>query len=154
MVGMATFAAGLPGLIVGAVLLCFPEIVLTIAFGEYYAQAAPLLQMLAIGQIVCILTGPCENVLMMTGHQNKTLIVNIVAAFLIFAFGLFAIQNMGIIGLAITMCSITTAQNLFNWWLAKRLLGISTGFNVTYVQSMSPRALKQLISSKGKIHAH
>ncbi len=126
LVGLAATLAGIPGILIGIGFLVFPESVLTFAFGEYYAGGANLLRILAIGQIICIFTGPCEIVLMMAGHQNRTLIVNMVAAIAIFTLGPLGIIYFGMTGLAVTIATITSCQNLVNWFLAKRLLGIST----------------------------
>ncbi|MEM9943135.1 MAG: polysaccharide biosynthesis C-terminal domain-containing protein [Planctomycetota bacterium] len=153
MIGLATLFAGVPGIVAAVTMLCFPEAILTIAFGSYYSQAAPILQVLAIGQLVCILTGPCENVLMMTGHQSKTLWVNIASATLIVALGIPGIIYLGIAGLAYTMASVTIFQNLFNWWLAKRLVGISTRFDLSYCRLLTLSSLKQIIHSRGDFHA-
>lgn len=153
MVGLATFISALPGLCIGAFMLAFPEFILTVAFGEYYGQAAPLLQILAIGQLVCIVTGPCETVLMMAGHQNKTLIVNIVAAAAIILLGLIGIHWWGVFGLALTMGTVTITQNLFNWWMTYRLVGVSTGFNPTYFKFLHPQEINRIIANRGQLHA-
>jgi len=126
LVGLAATLAGVPGILVGFGFLLFPEAVLTFAFGEYYAQGANLLRILAIGQIICIITGPCEIVLMMAGHQNKTLLVNTIAAIAIFTLGPLGIIYFGMWGLAVAIATITSCQNLANWVLTKRLLGIRT----------------------------
>ena len=126
LVGLAATLAGVPGLLIGFGFLVFPEAILTIAFGEFYASAAPLLRILAVGQMICIFTGPCEIVLMMAGHQNKTLIVNAVAALAIFTLGPIGILSFGMTGLAVAISVITSVQNLVNWSLARRLIGINT----------------------------
>jgi len=126
--------------LIGIGFLIFPEAVLSFAFGEYYAQGANLLRILAIGQIICILTGPCEIVLMMAGHQNKTLVVNSIAAIAIFTLGPLAIIYFSITGLAIALATITSCQNLANWILAKRLLGIGT-----HVGAVDRQAIAQTI---------
>ena len=140
LVGLAATLAGIPGVLIGICFLIFPVAVLSFAFGEYYAQGADLLRILAIGQIICILTGPCEIVLMMAGHQNKTLVVNSIAAIAIFTLGPLAIIYFSITGLAITLATITSCQNLANWILAKRLLGIGT-----HVGAVDRQAIAQTI---------
>ena len=126
LVGLAATLAGVPGILIGIGFLLFPEVVLTFAFGEYYAQGANLLRVLAIGQIICIFTGPCEIVLMMAGQQNKTLLVNTIAAIAIFTLGPLGIIYFGMWGLAVAIATITSCQNIANWIIAKRLLGIRT----------------------------
>lgn len=152
MLGLATFASGIPGLLIGSILLMFPGAILSIVFGEFYAQAAPILQLLVIGQLICVLTGPCETVLMMAGHQNKTLVVNIVTAIAVFSLGTAAIFTSGIIGLAMAMCVVTMCQNLFNWWLTRKLVGVSTHFDFSYAAPFSSYIHKRFLSKKGSIH--
>ncbi len=132
-IGLSTFISALPAITIGAVLLLFPEAVLAVAFGEYYTKAATVLQILVAGQLACVLTGPCETLLMMSGHQNKTLVVNAVVAIAILITGTLALTTYGVIGLAITMATATIAQNVFNCWLAWRNLGITTFFDPSYL---------------------
>ena len=151
MVGLATFVSGIPGLLIGMTLFLFPETVLSIVFGDFYAQAAVILKILVAGQLICVLTGPCEIVLTMAGHQNKTLAVNAVAAAAIFTLGPLGIYFGGINGLAMAMCSVMMFQNLTNWWLAKKLVGVSTHFDLTYLSQVI--AHTRTLIRKGSLHA-
>jgi len=132
-IGLSTFISGLPAIAIGAVLLLFPETVLAVAFGDYYTRAATILQILVAGQLACVLTGPCETLLMMSGHQNKTLAVNAVVAVAILIAGTLALNSYGMLGLAITMATATVAQNVFNCWLARQTLGIATYFQPSHL---------------------
>jgi len=153
MIGLATFASGVPAILIGCVLLLFPETILSIVFGEFYTQAAMILQVLVVGQLICVLTGPCEIVLMMAGHQNKTLIVNIIAAAAIFTLGPIGIFVNGITGLAIAMCLVTIFQNSVNWLLARKLVGVSTHFDVSYTTKLISQIRQQILVRKGLTHA-
>ena len=103
-----------------------------------------ILQVLVVGQLICVLTGPCEIVLMMAGHQNKTLIVNIIAAVAIFTLGPIGIFVNGIAGLAIAMCLVTIFQNSVNWLLARKLVGVSTHFDVSYATKLISQVRQQI----------
>ncbi len=149
MVGLATFASGIPGLMIGAVLLAFPSTILSFIFGEYFAQAAPILQILVAGQMISVLTGPCEIMLMMAGHQNKTLVVNVVAAIAIFVLGPVGIISGGILGLAIAMSTVTASQNIFNWWMTKKLVGIGTHFDIKYASQLLAQVRQRVLSQNG-----
>ncbi len=140
MVGLATFVSGIPGILIGTVLFLFPEAILSFVFGEFYAQAAFILKILVAGQLISVLTGPCEIVLAMAGHQNKTMAVNAIAAIAIFTLGPLGIHLGGISGLAVAMCGALAFQSLANWWLAKRLVGIWTHFDVGYVPQVITHA--------------
>jgi O-antigen/teichoic acid export membrane protein len=140
MVGLATFVSGIPGLLIGTVLFLFPEEILSFVFGSFYGQAAYILQILVAGQLISVLTGPCEIVLAMAGHQNKTMAVNAVSAVAIFTLGPLGIHLAGINGLALAMCGALTFQSLANWWLAKKLVGIWTHFDIGYVPQVISHA--------------
>ena len=140
MVGLATFVSGIPGILIGTALFLFPEAILSFVFGEFYAQAAFVLKILVAGQLICVLTGPCEIVLAMAGHQNKTLAVNAISAVAIFTLGPLGIYLGGIGGLAMAMCGALAFQNLANWWLARKLVGVSTHFDLSYVPKLIDHA--------------
>lgn len=140
MVGLATFVAGIPGILIGTVLFLFPEAILSIVFGEFYAQGAFILKILVAGQLICVLTGPCEIVLTMAGHQNRALAVNAVSAVAIFTLGPLGIYLGGIGGLAVAMCGVLAFQSLAIWWLAKKLVGVSTHFDLGYVPQVISHA--------------
>ena len=131
-VGLATFVSSVPALMIGTVLLIFPEQVLAVAFGEYYSQAAPILRLLVVGQLVCVLTGPSETILMMAGCERMTLIVNVVVAFAIVGLASLGISLNGVMGLAIAIALITILQNVFTCWLTAKYVGVKSYFQPNY----------------------
>jgi O-antigen/teichoic acid export membrane protein len=126
MVSLASVVGAVPGVVLAVVFLLFAEQTLAIVFGSHYAEGAPILRLLAVGQIICLLTGPCELVLMLAGQQKVTLRVNVCAAIALLIVGPLAVVGFGTTGLAAAIATVTATQNLVNWYLAKRLLGIST----------------------------
>ena len=136
MVGLAANVGGIPGTILAIGFLVFAETILSVVFGESYAQAAFFLRVLTIGQVVCLLTGPCEISLMMAGHEKTTAKVNIVAAITLFLVGGLVTFQFGLNGLAITIACVTATQNLANWLLARHLLGIWTHVGATGFQRL------------------
>lgn len=52
-----------------AFMVFFPEFLMGL-FGEEYKVAAPLLQILAIGQFINVITGSVGYLLNMTGHEK------------------------------------------------------------------------------------
>lgn len=150
MVGLAANVGGIPGFALAIVFLIFAESILTIIFGEHYAQAALILRILTAGQIVCLLTGPCEITLMMAGQQKTTLKVNVVAALFIAVVGSFAVMNFGMVGLAVSIATVTSLQNIANWYLTHRLLGIWT-----HVGASSPiPAFQSFLHASTKKRSH
>lgn len=51
--------------------------VLAIVYGDYYARGAVVLVILSLGQLVNVLAGSCNLVLVMTGNQNLSLRINL-----------------------------------------------------------------------------
>jgi len=143
-VGIATFVSAIPTILIATVLVVFAAPVLTLIYGEYYAAGALVLQVLVVGQVVCVLAGPCEMVLMMAGHQKKTLYVNIAAAIFISIFGPLGILWFGITGLAVAMGAVTIGQNVFNVWLVQRLVGIDTRFSFAHLPVLQERLRQYL----------
>ena len=127
-------------MILAVFFICFAEQILTLVFGERYASSADLLRILTVGQLVCLMTGPCEILLMMAGKQNTTLRVNVVAAIALAVIGPCAVLGFGMRGLAIAIATVTATQNLANCYLAHRLLGI-----VTHVGAVPWTTLDSLI---------
>ena len=126
MVGLAATVGGLPGIALALIFMVFAEQILAIVFGSHYADSAHILRILTAAQFVCLATGPCEIVLMMAGQQNATLRVNVCAATALVIVGPLATFGYGMYGLAAAIATVTATQNLVNWYLARRLLGIST----------------------------
>jgi len=147
-VGLATFVSAIPTILIAAVLILFPAPVLTLIYGDFYAAGALVLQVLVVGQLVCVMAGPCEMVLMMAGHQKKTLYVNIVAAICIGTLGPLAILWYGITGLALAIGAVTIGQNVFNVWLVQRQVGIDTRFSFSYLPALWDKCTKQLLPVK------
>jgi O-antigen/teichoic acid export membrane protein len=147
-VGLATFVSAIPTIAIAVFLILFPVTVLTLIYGEFYAAGALVLQVLVVGQLVCVLAGPCEMVLMMAGHQKKTLYVNVASAICIGTLGPLAISCYGITGLALAMGAVTIGQNVFNVWLVQRLVGIDTRFSFSYFHALRMKCTEQILSLK------
>lgn len=130
MVSLSASAAGGPGVVLGLLFLLCPEFVLGTVFGDYYRGGALVLVILAAGQIVCILTGPCEMLLMMVGHHRKALIVNTTATLVLLLAAPASTRFWGVTGLALCMATVTATQNLVNCYLAYRCVGVNTAFSI------------------------
>lgn len=91
---------------IAALLLLFPDTVMHLIFGQSFAGAAVLLQILLVGQFVYAITGPVETVMAMTGQGKAVgLTIAVIALFNIVG-NYFAIQWYGAVGAAsVTACS-------------------------------------------------
>jgi O-antigen/teichoic acid export membrane protein len=130
MVSLSASAAGAPGVVLGLLFLLCPRFVLGTIFGDFYQAGALVLVILATGQIVCILTGPCEMLLMMVGHHRKVLVVNTTATLVLFLAAPLSTRFWGVTGLALSMATVTATQNLVNCYLAYRCVGVNTAFSI------------------------
>ena len=150
MVSLAASLGGIPGIILAVIFVVFAEQLLAIVFGSQYESSATILRILTLGQIVCLMTGPCEVVLMMSGHQKITFRVNLFAALAILSLGPVAVFFYEIQGLAVIVAAITSVQNLTNCYLTQRLLGVSTHVRFTPLKNLLNRefALGQSLPTK------
>lgn len=71
-------------------------------FGADFVPAAPALQVLALGQLVNIVTGPVGSILMMTGREVWSLRISAGAFVILVVLGLTLIPSFGLIGAALT----------------------------------------------------
>lgn len=83
------------------VMLGFPEWLLGL-FGPEFPVAAPALRILALGQLVNILSGPLGSVLIMTGAERGAARVSLAALVLLGIFCVTLIPAYGLVGAALT----------------------------------------------------
>jgi len=90
-----------------AVLILYPSQLLSI-FGESYSAGATVTVLLAVGQFVNAVTGPCGTVLSMAGKVWLNMVNNISALVVNIALNLWLIPSHGVTGAAIAwMISLT-----------------------------------------------
>ncbi len=118
--------ASLAALVVLVPLLIAPGATMELIFSAPYRQAAPVVAILAFGQIIFALTGTCGLSLMMTGHHQAVLIVNVFVAISLLAMAPTAAAHFGMIGLAYVASLHNAGRNIILLLLARRLLGVWT----------------------------
>lgn len=110
---------------VSSVIFLFPEWLMSF-FGEEFRKAAPVLVILAVGQLINIATGSVGYLLSMTGNEKKVrdnvLISGVVSVLL----GLLLIPVIGVIGAAIAYSCGVASQNLLGVYQVKKRLGFNT----------------------------
>ena len=146
LVSLAANVSAFPALIVGAILVAFPEAILGFAFGQYYCAGAIFLKILVLGQLICVATGPCQVVLMMTGLEKSAMLVNFfTVVFAVFS-GVLGVSYFGMLGLATSVTLTVVLQNLCNWWIVKKQVGIDTrcGLNMGELRTiLNPLKMKK-----------
>ena len=123
--GAATISAAV-SISAGLFLICFGGPTLSLLFGPYFHQAAPLLAILATGQLFLACAGSCDCALSMTGHQFAALAVNLLSGLALAVFGIWAVRNFGSLGLAAVSAAVVAAQSVCLWLLARKLVGVWT----------------------------
>ncbi len=103
-----------------------PAEVLTVLFGSAFAPGAFALGVLAVGQLVNVVTGLCGTVLAMTSHERLVLWVSMLGAALSAAFDVVGASIWGIDGLAVASALTTSAMFIAMWVLARRRTGMWT----------------------------
>lgn len=108
------------------ILILFPRPVLSLVFGQSFADAAPLLLPLAIGVVGLIASGNPSYILLLTGQQSVVLAVHVVASAILAIGGVLGAKYYGASGLAIASATSVVVQNVALWWLAHQQKNIWT----------------------------
>jgi len=103
-----------------------PGEVLTILFGKAFAPGGFALAVLALGQLVNVISGLCGTVLAMTSHERLVLWISIGGAVLSAACDVVGASLWGIDGLAVASALTTSAVYVTMWVLARRRTGMWT----------------------------
>jgi O-antigen/teichoic acid export membrane protein len=121
----ATLAA-LPATAALGLFIVLPGLMLSIFLGPYYRGAAIPLVCLSVGQFVFTWTGAKELALLLSGHEKVVAAINALAAAALLGAGYIVCLQNGIVGLAIVAAVVISLQNLVQWVLAKKLVGVWT----------------------------
>lgn len=95
-------------------------------FGDTFREGYYLLEVLVVGQFVCVASGPVNYLLTMSGHErdlrNAVLVSGPMAVFL----SVVLVPSFGVLGAAVATSIAIASQSLMAaWWVRRRL-----GFNV------------------------
>lgn len=105
-------------------LFTIPETILSL-FGTEFTVGAPLLVIIAVGQLVNVLTGPVAYLLMMTGHEHDMRRTLAIFAVLNIALNLSLVPPLGALGAAIATSVSLIGINSMATYLVHRRLSIS-----------------------------
>lgn len=124
-------------LVIGLVLLGRP--LLELVYGQSYGEGASALIWLAAGQLINVVTGPCGIALILSGHQNISMIVTTATGLVSIPLAFFMSARYGATGAAASAAMAMAMQNIVLAILAKRRVGVRTHV------SFSKRILSQFI---------
>jgi len=95
-------------------------------FGAEFEQGGVVLAILAVGQLVNVITGSVGYLLMMSGNNSTVQTLSIYSTLLLLVASAIAIPLWGSIGAAIATSLAVAANNLGASWLVYRKFGIKT----------------------------
>lgn len=113
-----------PSLAISLFLIAFSQPVLGI-FGSEFVAANWQLKILVLGQVIGTWCGSVGYLMMMTGHQNKSLPVFIWAAVINIALNAIAIPLIGAVGAAIATAFCSALWNIWLSFLVVKYVGVS-----------------------------
>lgn len=118
--------AGLPAIVLLGIFAWQGGWLLELLFGPAYRAGAPILVILALGQVVNVLTGSCGTVLVMTGNGATMLRITLVCGLATLAAALLLGGRFGGAGMAVAVAGGLVLQNLAMLAWVRRLTGIWT----------------------------
>jgi O-antigen/teichoic acid export membrane protein len=123
--GSATLA-GIPALGILVLFIVFGSDILGFVYGKAYRDAAMILVILSVGQIINVWTGSCGQVLALTGHQRALMYITIVTAIISLALAIIAVKFWGLLGVAAATSGGRVLQNALTWISTRKLTGLWT----------------------------
>lgn len=105
-------------------MLVFPAFLMRI-FGNEFVIAAPVLQILAIGQFINVISGSVGYILNMTGHEKDFRNIVLISGPLALILALLLTKNYGLYGAAYATAISVATQNLLAVWMVKKRFGFN-----------------------------
>lgn len=112
-----------PSIVIAIGLIAFSKPVLSI-FGSDFTAASWSLKILIVGQLVNALCGSVANLMVMTGHQNKSVVVAGCSVLLNIVTNAIAIPVFGITGAAITTSFTLVVSNVWYSIVVVKYVGV------------------------------
>jgi O-antigen/teichoic acid export membrane protein len=119
--------------------LVFGGQLLALVFGDIYRTGATVFFILCLGKLVSVAFGQGGATLMMTGHQHRLVRMTAVSAGFYFVSALIATVVWGAVALALTSLAALALQNVGNWALARRHVGVATHLDLGIAVSLARR---------------
>jgi len=101
----------------------FPNFILSI-YGDKFVEGALLLQILAVGQFVNVVTGSVGNILPMSGHEKVMRNIVFISGIFSVLISFILIPVFGVLGAAISTALSISFQNILAMIMVYKILGI------------------------------
>lgn len=105
-------------------LIVMPEFFALLLGGSEAADAAAIIPLLAIGNLFYVGTGPCGNLLSMTGRPGLNLVNSVVSVALYVGLGVWLVPIHGAVGMAWVDLGVTALVNIARVVEIKVILGV------------------------------
>lgn len=127
-------------LLLAAPLMIAPKMLLSAVYGPSYANAAPALQIILIGQIICAAFGPNGSLLNMTGHERRVTRALLVALVLNAGAIAVLVPRLHLVGGAAGYTISMLTWNIITWLDGRRLLGLDSSIMPAHLRAQARRA--------------
>lgn len=118
--------AFIPALLLVMFMILFGESLLILVYGDMYGAGISALIWLSVGQLINVISGPCGIALILTGHQNTTMVVTTITGFIAIPLAIYLSSIYGATGAAASAAIAISAQNITLAILVKRKMGVRT----------------------------
>lgn len=123
--GTARFVLALSGSVV-LFFVAFGRSAIDFLFGAEFVSAYQPLVILFGGHVIIAAAGPAGRLLMMAGYERDVARAGGVSAIVNLALNFALIPQFGMSGAAIAMAVALSLQSIWQWWAARRRLGIDS----------------------------
>ena len=118
--------AGVPSIIIVAILGLFAANLMGFLFGEFYEKGSMMLLVLILAQAINSLTGSPGVLLMMSGHQGIVMKFALLSGAIGVLCSLLLVSKLGGLGVSIGVAAGMVSHNLGMWMYSKTKLSINT----------------------------
>ena len=118
--------SGACGILIAILMSLSPDRTLSLLFGASYSEGAELLLISIVGQLAVVLTGSCQQVMLLAKGERAAFVINSSGLFLAMLLALPSYRLFGRNGFAISYCGVLAAANVLQWLYVRRVLRIRT----------------------------
>jgi O-antigen/teichoic acid export membrane protein len=142
--------AGVPAIAILIMIIGTGEFLLKFIFGEYYVLGFKALSILAVGNIINVVTGSPGVLLTMAGKQNVLMCISIISGLSGLGATLLFIGEFKYNGVATGVCLGVIIHNLSMWYYSKKNLYIDTHIDPRFFSEILFQIRRKISRSRQK----